>query len=226
MHELKTTAYTRPFRHWLLEDLVVPSLAERAAASIPPRQWPGWVHYDNDCEKGKRTTRDLSGLGDCWQDLFGLLASEAMVGTLEDLTGIAGLRADPKLHGAGLHVTDPGGWLQPHLDYAAHPLYHLERRLSLIVFLNRIWDRSWGGAVELYPPEVVSPSVRQYPLFRGALLFENSDVSYHGTQRVSPEAAEPRATAAFYYLAPPRPGCVRRRALFVPRREGHGPSPR
>jgi hypothetical protein len=206
-----------PFRHWLIDGLVPERWAEFAEGATPPRDWPYWVRYDNDCERRKRTCNDPGLLGEAWCNLLGLLGGWAVLRDVRALSGVAGLSCDPTLHGAGAHVTDPGGWLQPHLDYALHPVLDMERRLNLVLFLNREWREGWGGAFELYDDEGREAVRRVYPAFNRAVLWEPSDVAYHGTQRVADDAP-PRVTAAAYYLAAPRPGVTRKRALFCPRR--------
>lgn len=217
---MRVEAFDYPFQNWVVSDLFREPTVHAAHDSLPPPEWPGWVRYANDCER-KRTTRDLDGIGEPARLILARLVSGPFVKWLGDLTGIQGLQADPVLHGAGVHVMDPGDHLNCHLDYACHPTLPLERRLSLILFLNPVWHEWWGGAFQMYDAAArdVVNRASGYPVPGWAYVFENSDVSYHGTERVAADAP-PRVTAACYYLAPPRPGCVRRRALFVPNRGG------
>lgn len=205
-----------PYRHWIVENVAPSALACTAIADVPGDDWPHWVRYRNDCE-AKRTSRDLDRLPVAICDLVHMLNHPACVESLSRLTGIEGLTADPTLHGAGLHITDAGGHLNCHLDYARHPELPLERRLSLVLFLNDSWSEEEGGAFELYDDGARNVMKRVWPDFNTAIIFENGDASYHGTQAVS-SLAPPRVTVTSYYLAPPRPGCNRRRALFVPAR--------
>lgn len=132
------------------------------------------------------------------------------------MSGVDGLRTDPTGYGAGVHVTEPGGRLNCHIDYALHSC-GLERRMNLIMFLNPVWREEWGGALELYRDDARTVAERIYPAFNRAAIWESSDVAYHGTQPTSADAPD-RVTAAAYFLADPRPGCVRKRALFCPAR--------
>jgi Rps23 Pro-64 3,4-dihydroxylase Tpa1-like proline 4-hydroxylase len=135
---------------------------------------------------------------------------------LADLAETVGceIRPDPDLYGGGIHVTDPGGYLTSHLDYALHPT-GLERRINLVLFLNETWQPGWGGAFALYDRSGKKQVKEILPEPGLTIVWEAGDLSFHGTRQVS-HNADPRVTAACYYLAPPRLGCCRPCALFTP----------
>jgi hypothetical protein len=207
-----------PFRWWRLTDVASADLCQLAVTNLPPSSWQGWVRYSNDIERGKRTTRDVHGEELKMFTLAALLNHFETVIELGRLAGIYRCSPDPDLHGAGLHVTDPGGWLQCHVDYELHPrLEGWERRLNLILWLNTAWEPSWGGALRLCDP--MGKAVRDFlPTFGEAVLFEGGPVAYHGAAQTSLDAP-PRVTMAAYYLAPARPTATRRRACFFPNRD-------
>jgi hypothetical protein len=212
-----------PWPHWVVRPGEWPALSDElvrgAYNEVPPKDWPGWTaSYDNDCERGKRTTSKVADVGPFTDSLFRLLNHTDFVQCLAELTGVQGLQADPLLHGAGLHVTEPGGHLSPHLDYALHPKLGLERRLNLVLFLNPDWRVEWGGAFELWDDEARKVESRIVPEIGKMVLWTPGDLSYHSTQKVGADCPHCRVSAATYYLAPPRSTAVRRRALFVPNR--------
>lgn len=227
---MKVETFAAPFRHWLIEGLLAPALLTEAHKTLPGPEWSRWVHYDNDCERRKRTARALDfnmpycPPGSPQVLLLDELQREQFAHTLAVLTDVPQLQTDPEMHGGGIHITDPGGSLSCHLDYALHPTLALERRINLVLFLNPEWREEWGGAFEMYDDAARECVKRIYPAFNRAVVWEAGDLAYHGTGHVEPyndsRAANnpPRVTAAVYFLAPPRPHCVRRRALFVPRR--------
>jgi len=227
------TACKAPFRAWVIDDvsaLVPASLCRDAYAAVPPCDWPGWCRYDNALENRKRTARDrdelpapcgalLSYLSDNRQPDSFLYRLAAAIDFGELLT------IDPYLHGAGIHVTDPGGWLQVHGDYELHPLLPwAERRLSLVLYLNPSWESHWGGETLLCDGmgaavEAVMPAPGR------ALVFEGGNAAFHGCRPTSPDAP-PRVTAAVYYLGAARPSAHRRRAMFLPNRDAADAPPR
>ncbi len=194
----------------------------REAMAAPDREW---VLYDNAVER-KRTCRALGALGPAWTHLGAVLTGSSFLGDLESLAGQAGLVADPDWYGAGCHVTDPGGFLGPHLDGRLFEVGGrlLERRLNVVVFLTPAWPESWGGAFTEYGADM-AVTRRTWPKFGRVAVFDPSDPArepaYHGTEKVKCPSGEARVTAVAFYYGPVRPGgSTHRRALFVPPR-GH-----
>ncbi len=146
-----------------------------------------------------------------WQDLMDALRAPSLVADLSDLVGVK-LRAPEKVsRGGGLHLMFPGGRLAPHVDYALHPC-GLERRVNLILFLD-----TWHLGGELVLGCDRETWVWHHPVAGTAVVWECGDDTFHGVNPLLPRTP-PRVTAAAYYLAEPRPGCTRTRALFLPPR--------
>lgn len=70
------------------------------------------------------------------------LNSRPFLAFLEELTGIKGLIPDPYFIGGGLHEVGNGGHLSIHADFNYHKPLNLERRLNVLVYLNRDWQES------------------------------------------------------------------------------------
>jgi Rps23 Pro-64 3,4-dihydroxylase Tpa1-like proline 4-hydroxylase len=73
---------------------------------------------------------------------------------LQRLSGIDALIADPYRAGGGLHETRSGGFLMVHADYNRQPETDLDRRMNVIVYLNKDWQPEWGGDLELWTPDM------------------------------------------------------------------------
>ena len=197
-----------PFRHWAVSALS-PVLTPNPC-DLPGDAWPHWVRYSSAWEAGKRTCNDEAALPASFRHALAYLASRPLVDLLRARTGIADLIPAPYQHGGGCHVTDVGGKLDCHLDFARHPAApFLERRLSLIVFVSA----ASGGKLQFWDDEAREVVCEYSPLPGTAILFENSDLSYHSVTEVK---HIPRVTLAAYYCSPIRPGVVRKRALWVP----------
>lgn len=207
------TAGLAPFRHWIIDGWCDP------CGPLPPVDWE--ANYENDCERGKRTTRDVFALPADYRAVFARLGAAHTVDEWVERTNIPGLSFDGSLHGAGLHVTEPGGFLQVHVDYERHPYRpHMERRLSLIAFLHAEWRPEWGGELLLCDP-TGRAAVRLEPRPGRLVAFEGGPASYHGVRRTAADAP-PRVTAAAYCLAPARASAARLRACFLPNRNAPG----
>lgn len=213
---MEATEFGEPFRYWIIRDLVDAETLAEARASIPSAADPNWIRYDNELERRKWAMEKCDSMPSAWKRLLSLLSSPPMIANFKNLTGIRELvdvRCD---RGAGLHVMFGGGHLSPHLDYALHPS-GMERRLNLILFWGIDWPYFAGGGLMFCTPngdpaKVIEPKAGE------AVLWESSDLAYHGVQPLH-AASPPRVTAAAYYLALPRTGVTRRRAMFLPMRE-------
>jgi Rps23 Pro-64 3,4-dihydroxylase Tpa1-like proline 4-hydroxylase len=175
--------------------------------------------YDNDLERNKRTTRHIGEL-----PVFRSVLSSLCSG-LSEWTSRLGYRVeeDPLLHGGGLHVTGPGGYLHTHLDYDRHPLHPgLRRALNMIAFLHPEWRDGWGG--ELYLADPLGNPVRLFRPEPGRVVaFECSDLSYHGVLPTAANATE-RVSLTISLLSVAGPQNTRLRALFLPKRAKPTPS--
>lgn len=132
--------------------------------------------------------------------LHALLASPEFLAQVEQITGIPRLLADEQLVGGGMHVTGPHGRLDVHIDFNYLEERKLHRRLNILVYLNPTWNRAWGGSLELWDREVKN-CVRSFaPELNRCVLFETSNISYHGVQPLTcPPSLARQSFAAYYY---------------------------
>ena len=79
------------------------------------------------------------------------LNSEIFLVFLQNLTSIKEkLVSDPHLEGGGLHEIKSGGVLKIHTDFNRHPFLNLDRRINVLIYLNKDWKDSYGGHLELW----------------------------------------------------------------------------
>jgi len=80
----------------------------------------------------------------------------------------------------------------------------LYRRLNLLLYLNPVWNDAWGGDFQFWDPEVKQCCHSYAPVLNRAVIFETSEISFHGVTPISSEAPYPRLSfAAYYYTASP-----------------------
>jgi hypothetical protein len=93
-----------------------------------------------------------------------------------------------------------------HLDYSVHPITGKERRVNLIIYMNREWEPSYGGDIQLWDSAFTSCVKKVRPVFNRAILFQTSDISYHGLpEPITCPEGEGRKSIAIYYVSEPRP---------------------
>ena len=67
---------------------------------------------------------------------------------LQGITGIEKIIPDPHLIGAGLMRCSTGDNLQLHTDFNWNEQLHLNRSLSMILYISKTWNPEWGGNLE------------------------------------------------------------------------------
>ena len=79
------------------------------------------------------------------------LNSDIFLTYLQKLTGIKEkLFSDPYLLGGGYHEIKKGGFLDVHADFNKYKDVNLDRRINLLLYLNRDWNIEWNGNLGLY----------------------------------------------------------------------------
>lgn len=209
--------YGGPCRHFVIDNYVAPA----GDWSVPPASDPIWeAQYDSDVERGKRTTRETRG----WSAEVVRRMLSPTLGALCGRTFGEPMAVDALLWGGGLQVTAPGGVLAPHLDGVRHPQRPgLRRAAQMVCFCHPVWREEWGGEFAFFTPTGDVWKVIE-PVPGRLLVFENTDLSYHGVLPVRSIAAE-RVSVSCSLLAPSRPEDTRARALFMPFRAPRYASP-
>lgn len=131
------------------------------------------------------------------------LNSGMFIHFLERLSGITGLVPDPYFAEAGFHLSRETGSLEIHADFSHHDDLKLERRLNVIYYLNKNYDPSFGGALELYNKDL-TPLEKILPYADTAVIFETNETSYHGFPDPMnfPANSYRRSIAMYYYTIP------------------------
>ena len=77
--------------------------------------------------------------------------------------------------------------------------------LNLLVYLNREWQPSWGGGVEIWDREVQKRYAVFEPKHNRAVFFETSELSFHGVQDCTCPSGVTRNSFAVYYYTEQAP---------------------
>lgn len=197
-----------PFPHAVFDDFVDDHLLLRHLDADRPT-WKWMEQQKARIFKGSENEHLKAGLSNSakfpasFQRLLAKLHSPEILEKLELLTGIEDLHVDPLLTGAGIHVMAPGARLGIHCDENRYG--GMFRRLNLILYLTRDWQREWDGALELWPDSMASKPVPVLPVFNRAVIFETRPDTPHGGIRVSDKALRERCSFSVFYFTKTRP---------------------
>ena len=189
-----------PFPHIAMDGLFDGALLERILANFPAGRDDSWRHFDNAQEK-KSGFDYRAEVSHELRDFLYFLNSAATLEFLEKLTGIDGLIPDPYFGGAGPHQSFPGGFLKIHADFNWHPKLKLDRRVNLLIYLNRGWHDEYGGHLELWDKEMSRCEQSIAPLFNRTVVFNTTDTSWHGHPHplACPEGQSRKSVSMYYY---------------------------
>jgi hypothetical protein len=140
-------------------------------------------------------------------ELNRVLAAPDFLELLSSIFGIPHLLADPGLIGGGIHQTGPSGRLDVHVDFNFEAERRMHRRLNILLYFNKDWKTAWGGNLELWDKDIRTCHHSLAPNFNRCVIFETSEISYHGVAAVNCPAGHARKSfAAYYYTHEPPPG--------------------
>jgi Rps23 Pro-64 3,4-dihydroxylase Tpa1-like proline 4-hydroxylase len=206
-----------PWPHIVIDDFLDPQLLEKVreeAASVRRSEYyEKFVDRKTDHNKYAYAP-DVVGLET--SRLVNFLNSGPFVGYLEKLTGIEGLLADPSYFGGGLHKITTGGFLEMHTDFNLLKKYKLERRLNLLLYLNKDWQSSYNGSLELWDRASKTRVKEVPPIFNRCVVFSTTNDSMHGhpLPLATPEGVERMSIALYYYTNTWNPAEIVHSTLF------------
>lgn len=166
-------------------------------------------------EVGKVQVTDANVFPEPLMDLHRALSGEEFLQIMQEMSGFEKLEADEELVGGGIHQTGPRGRLDVHVDFNYIEDRQLYRRLNIIIFFNPEWEESWGGKLELWDEKVRHCHHSFLPIFNRCVIFETSEISYHGVTAVTcPEHTARRSFAAYYYTRQETPDYAPHSTVF------------
>ena len=103
---------------------------------------------------------------------FDFLNSNNFLQFLQGITSIKEkLVHDPELNGGGLHEIKRGGVLKVHTDFNRHPNLNLDRRINVLIYLNKKWKEEYGGHLELWDKDMSKCVKKISPTFNTMVIF-------------------------------------------------------
>ena len=197
----------KPFHYVKIDNFINPIKAATIAAAYPEFETASGAGraFSTVNERKKVQISDASQYSAPVAELNTLLGSQQFLDDLSYITGIPKLLADEQLVGGGMHITGPGGRLDVHVDFNYIPERKLHRRLNLLLYLNSPWEENWGGQFQLWDKDVKRCEASFAPVLNRCVIFETSEISYHGVLPVSADARSSRKSFATYYYTTEAP---------------------
>jgi Rps23 Pro-64 3,4-dihydroxylase Tpa1-like proline 4-hydroxylase/glycosyltransferase involved in cell wall biosynthesis len=205
--EINEYRQAQPFPHIVIDDFLPPSLLNGVIDDF--RNYNNWGWDNSNYSKDHQVKKFFSP----WNNdgdttlpintklILNYFNSPDVINMLEELTGIKGLIADPTLLGGGMHKIDSGGKLSIHTDSRKHAISGNYRRLNLLVYLNKDWNKEWGGSLQLWDKDMTTMVQDIQPLFNRVVIFNTGADTYHGHPHPlnTPNGMSRISLALYYY---------------------------
>jgi Rps23 Pro-64 3,4-dihydroxylase Tpa1-like proline 4-hydroxylase len=190
----------KPFPHVVIDNFANPQVLEAILDEFPTESHPAW-HRMFDQNQNKFAANLTEHLGPMTRAFLNYLNAREMVNFLSAITGIEGLIPDPHLAGGGLHEIRRGGLLRVHADFNWHKQLRLDRRINLLLYLNKEWQPEWGGQLQLWDDKMSQCHASIDPIFNRCVIFSTTDRAYHGhpDPLQCPPERRRRSIAMYYY---------------------------
>jgi Rps23 Pro-64 3,4-dihydroxylase Tpa1-like proline 4-hydroxylase len=203
-HTHKDTYHTNvPFQHVVIDNFLPPQILEHVLAEFPHPDSEIWQQRFNnpDTQLLKLACEDETRMPDFTRHVLAQFNSAAMSEFVEILSGIKGIIPDPHYRGGGLHQTLRGGNLGIHLDFNRYKRLSLNRRVNILLYLNKDWKEEYGGYLELWDKDMAHCVSKVAPLFNRMVMFSTTGNSYHGhpDPLTCPLAMTRKSLALYYY---------------------------
>ncbi len=188
----------QPYRHLVIENFLKPEVAEALHANFPPMDELS-IHYQG-LNENKSEGSDFTKFHPAFAELRQFVGSPELSKALEKITGIKGLFTTEDNLGSGVHQGKNGSYLDVHIDFNIHHKRDLHRRMNLLIFLNKDWKDEYGGKAEMWNEDVSKMYQAYTPGYNVCVMFETSEISYHGYGKITvPEGMTRKSFYTYYY---------------------------
>jgi hypothetical protein len=187
----------KPFPHLIIDNFCDTQKLEQLYAEIPDIKTKSrdYVFAANKFEKSK--FKELSPL---FAELHNDLISPEFESFLQFITHQK-VTVDKTFHGGGIHQGKKKSFLDMHLDFNYHPLQEKQYRyLNLLLYLNKNWNPSHGGHLNIEDLRTGEKAAIEVPFNRLVIQLTNN-YTLHGYGITNfPEGVYRTSIASYAYM--------------------------
>jgi Rps23 Pro-64 3,4-dihydroxylase Tpa1-like proline 4-hydroxylase len=194
---------SQPFPHIVIDDFLPVDLIDSIYSNFPHDVTKNEKHYERGYKGQHKRQINPNKCDSYVKSVFGFFNSAPILQFLENLTSIKGLIPDPYFIGGGFHEIKTGGLLGVHSDFRINEQLHIERRLNMIIYLNKEWEEEYGGNLELWDKGMKFCVKKIAPIYNRCVIFNTDKDSNHGHPEPlnTPQEITRKSIALYYYTA-------------------------
>jgi len=187
----------KPFPQVVIDNFLEEQCIQTTLEGFKTVNWASYTHF-NERKSGNKT----KNFDPLLQKTIDGLNSEEFLMRLEKITGISSLIPDHELGSGGVHRSTREGFLNIHADFTTHPYNkNWHRRVNVLIYLNEIWNDSWGGQLELWDRKMERCVQKISPILNRCVIFNTDYDSFHGHPEPMkcPKNIFRKSIALYYY---------------------------
>ena len=195
-----------PFPNIVFENFFKTEMLDAVLSEFPDLSIGKTSKFDSSTEK-KLAGKGKKQFGTNTSHFMKYLNSNEFLNFLQTLTDVdEKLIPDNKYSGGGLHEIKRGGFLKMHIDFNKHSKTKLDRRINVLIYLNKDWKEEYGGNLELWDRSMETCVHKILPVYNTMVIFSTTDYSYHGhPDPLNCPNDMSRKSLALYYYSDGRP---------------------
>lgn len=197
----------KPFPHAVIDNFLSVEVLDRVLDEFPGDTAFDWQTTDGIVE-GKTLPKADFKVGETTHRLLQQLNSTRFIRFLEQLTDTHDIMADPVFVNDRVsgHCSTSKTCLKFPSDAHHYAKQYLDRKLTLLLYLNKDWKEEYGGHLELWNAEMTHCEKRILPIFNRCVIFSTTNFSYYGHPEPlnCPDGVSRKLLALSYYSQPDR----------------------
>lgn len=185
----------KPYPYIIIDNFFIDKVSKKFSNSYPELEDSRWYHFRNAIhgkknvfEQGMMGISNPTDLPPYALSIITSLNSPEFLDILNKITGIDNLVLDTHNgigQWAGIRAMKPGAYQSIHSDARLHSHLGIEKKITLVGYLNDDWKESDKGYTEIWDNSMNKCVDKVAPLFNRVLIFQNTDKSYHGVPEVN-----------------------------------------
>lgn len=188
----------KPYKHILIDNLLNQEIADYMFENFP--KYEVFNKKYKGLNEFKAEGSNFQDFDKVFAQLRDEISSKEFCEWLGNVSGIHDLYSVPDALGAGLHQGGNGSFLDVHIDFNIHVEQNIHRRINLLIFFNKDWKEEYGGGTELWNKDMSVCEKKVLPIHNRCLIFETSEISYHGYDKIKiPEDVTRKSFYTYFY---------------------------
>tara|TARA_B100000767_G_scaffold221556_1_gene210065 strand:+ start:959 stop:1828 length:870 start_codon:yes stop_codon:yes gene_type:complete len=193
---------SKPYPHIVIKNFFDKEFLNQVLEEFPDlSKKQSSINYENKNEI-KFANNDRKHFKKNTKKLFEYLNSTQFINFLQKISSIKEkIIPDQSLNGGGLHEIKRGGVLKVHTDFNKHPIKNLDRRINVLIYLNKRWKKNYGGKLELWSKDMKKCIKKISPKFNTMVIFSTNDFTNHGHPKYlnCPKNISRKSIATYYF---------------------------